>query len=267
MSIAVMTEVWKDAPVSGTELLMLLALADSCNDDRECWPSLRHLQHKVRVSRPQAQRLLKNLEQQSLIESVKKGGRGAKGRETNLYRLLSMTGITGDTSALGGTGITGDTTTGIVGDTLNRNSEPLSDPLAPSGAGGRKTPKKKTEPKPRPRNLIFDAVALGSFDLTDVSADKTVGARVGKLVAWLKQNRPDVTAERIAEFYAWYESKNESASAPRDAGKFGSWWLKFEAAGDDDPFAEMFAHMEIIGDAPEAVRQVARKVTPIGGSS
>lgn len=246
MSIAVMTEVWKDAPVSGTELLMLLALADSCNDDRECWPSLRHLQHKVRVSRPQAQRLLKNLEQQSLIESVKKGGKGAKGRETNLYRVLSMTGITGDTSALGGTGIAGDTTTGIVGDTLNRNSEPSSDPLAAGAAGGQKTPK-----KPRPRNLIFDAVALGSFDLTDVSEDKTAPARIGKIVSWLK-TQEGVTPERIAEFYSWYADENGDASAPRDTDKFKEWWLKFEGAADADSsgFDEMFAHVEIVGGAP-----------------
>lgn len=43
MSIRIMTEIWEYSPSSGTELLMMLAIADHANDDRECWPSIARL--------------------------------------------------------------------------------------------------------------------------------------------------------------------------------------------------------------------------------
>jgi hypothetical protein len=103
-------------------------------------------------------------------------------------------------------------------------------------------PKAKT---PRPANPVFDAVALGSWGLSNVNGDKTVGAMIGKIVKWLKEHDAEITAERITEFYEWYADENENTSAPRDVGKFGGWWLKFEAQADEqfggsDPFAKTF---------------------------
>lgn len=124
MSIAVMTEVWKDAPVSGTELLMLLALADSANDDRECWPSVRHLMHKVRLSEAQARRVLKSLERQGVIEIDIKKGKGATGRESNRYRICALTPLADDTSG------------GITDEPLNHHRETSieNSPKPPKGA-------------------------------------------------------------------------------------------------------------------------------------
>lgn len=109
-------------------------------------------------------------------------------------------------------------------------------------------PKKAREPNP-----IFDAVALGSFQLTHVNGDKTLGARIGKIVAWLK-DQEDVTAERVTQFYAWYGQQNQKASAPRDVGKFAEWWAKFAAQGGDSEFDaemdKMFETMDVVGGAP-----------------
>lgn len=135
-----MTEVWKDAPVSGTELLMLLALADSCNDDRECWPSVRHLMHKARLSEAQARRVLKSLERQGVIEIGIKQGKGVKGRESNRYRVCYLTPIADDTS----TPRADDTSTGIADDTLNHHYETSyrnNTPKPPKGAGKAAAPK------------------------------------------------------------------------------------------------------------------------------
>lgn len=88
MSIAAMTSVWKDAPASGTELLLLLAIADMANDDFECWPSIKHLAKKVRVTERQVKRLLDKLILNELIEKKIGSGKGKyKGWETNLYIL------------------------------------------------------------------------------------------------------------------------------------------------------------------------------------
>lgn len=51
MSIKIMTLVWDKSPLKGTELLILLALADMANDDGVCWPSYDTIAQRARVSR------------------------------------------------------------------------------------------------------------------------------------------------------------------------------------------------------------------------
>lgn len=86
MSIKVMSEVWEHAPFVGTELLILLALADMANDDRECWPGQRHVAHKGRITIQQATSVLKNLELQGVIEVIHRTVPG-RGNISNLYRI------------------------------------------------------------------------------------------------------------------------------------------------------------------------------------
>lgn len=86
MSIRVMTEVWEYATaLSGSELNMLLALADNANEEREAFPSIRHISHKVRLKDRQTRYMLSQLEQDGYIIKRINGGRGGKGRESNLY--------------------------------------------------------------------------------------------------------------------------------------------------------------------------------------
>jgi hypothetical protein len=75
MSIAVMTTVWADAPVSGNALLVLLALADWCNDDCECWPAYETLAKKARVSRSTVIRQVNDLERMGLLRINRNCGR------------------------------------------------------------------------------------------------------------------------------------------------------------------------------------------------
>jgi hypothetical protein len=201
MSIAVMTEVWKDAPVAGTELLMLLALADSCNDDRECWPSVRHLQHKVRVSEPQARKLLKSLERQGLIEIVTKGGKGTKGRESNLYKISPVTPIAHDTS------------TPIAHDTLNHHSESSLNTLASGEAGDDSKPKAKT---PRQPNPMYDAIK----DIWGYTAVMN-----GAMEKMLKG-----TATKPG----WKEYNLETPIAANDLRRWAQWYRQTVLKGDDN---------------------------------
>lgn len=54
--------VWADESIkSKSELLVLLAIADHCNDQGLCWPSIETLAKKSRISQRQTQRLLENL--------------------------------------------------------------------------------------------------------------------------------------------------------------------------------------------------------------
>lgn len=67
MSIKVMTDIWEHAPFVGTDLLVLLALADMANDDRECWPGLKNLAHKGRITTRQVSYVIENLVLQGII--------------------------------------------------------------------------------------------------------------------------------------------------------------------------------------------------------
>lgn len=81
MSIKIMTTVWDKADANGSELLMLLALADMANDTGICWPSIDHLAKKVRLDRRQAIRLLDKLESKGYISKKRRSN------QTTIYRV------------------------------------------------------------------------------------------------------------------------------------------------------------------------------------
>lgn len=260
MSIAIMTEVWKDAPVSGTELLMLLALADSANDDRECWPSVRHLCKKTRLSDPQVRKLLKSLVERKLISKAIQGGKGAKGRESNLYTIRAMTPIADDKGGKGSTPITDDSRTPIADDNLNHNSESsIKDSPAEAGDSNSEPAKPKTE---RPRNPMYDAIK----DVWGYTA-----ARNGQMAALLNGTSTKkgyceynldqpVTPEELRAWAAWYRKTalggDEKLNMVEELIKVQSSitrWQELTADGgaaEDDPFAKMFETAEVIGGKP-----------------
>lgn len=94
MSIKVMTLVWANAKVSGSELLILLAMADFSNDEGgDIFPSMQTLAAKSRLSEPQARRVVKNLVAAGYIEIVEQGGWDGKRNRSNAYRIsLEMIG-------------------------------------------------------------------------------------------------------------------------------------------------------------------------------
>lgn len=83
MSVRVSTWVWHETGASGSDLLVLLALADSANDDGQCWPGVDVLVEKTRMSRATVFRRLDALESAGLIERLRRGK-----RQTNVYRVV-----------------------------------------------------------------------------------------------------------------------------------------------------------------------------------
>lgn len=67
MSIRVMTAVWDNAGVQGSELLVLLALADWADDGGICWPAMSTLSQKARISERSAQRACRSLAEKGLL--------------------------------------------------------------------------------------------------------------------------------------------------------------------------------------------------------
>lgn len=87
MAIDVMTRVWKQSKQKGSELLLLLGIADHCDDDGVCWPSIKKLAEKSRMSERQTQR---NID--SLIENGELYVEKTVGRH-NCNKYFVMTGF------------------------------------------------------------------------------------------------------------------------------------------------------------------------------
>ena len=88
MSIKAMTWVWDNSTQKSTNLLMLLAIADFCNDEGICYPSVPRLAKKCRLQERGARKVIFKLQDVGEI-TVVVGGHGGKkkGRYTNLYYL------------------------------------------------------------------------------------------------------------------------------------------------------------------------------------
>lgn len=84
-----MSDVWAYADCSGSELLVLLALADFADDrGRNIYPSMQTLARKSRLSVKQARRVVQNLVKLNLIEIVEAGGWDRGRNRSNAYRIL-----------------------------------------------------------------------------------------------------------------------------------------------------------------------------------
>lgn len=85
MSISVMSEVWNKSQHSGSELLMLLAIADFSDDHGKAYPSVNTLSNKCRMSRRNAQYVINILKcSGELTVSINKG---PPPKFPNLYRI------------------------------------------------------------------------------------------------------------------------------------------------------------------------------------
>jgi helix-turn-helix protein len=81
MSISIMTLVWSESQHKGSELLLLLAIADNANDQGVAYPSLRTLAKKTRMSRRNVIFLIKKLAESGELRV----GIGTGPRRTNTY--------------------------------------------------------------------------------------------------------------------------------------------------------------------------------------
>lgn len=84
-----MSQVWEQASVGGSELLVLLALADYANDDgTSIYPSMPAIAEKSRLSVDQARRVIHKLTKQGVIELVEQGGWVNGRNRSNEYRIV-----------------------------------------------------------------------------------------------------------------------------------------------------------------------------------
>lgn len=100
MSLSVMNMVWENPPCGGSQLLVLLALADNADQDRRyAWPSVETLARKTNLSTRTVQRTLRELEGAKLVRTIRPGGRSGGEYKATVYEVLPRqndTHATGD---------------------------------------------------------------------------------------------------------------------------------------------------------------------------
>ena len=95
MSIKLMSHVWDAAQVSGSELLVLLALADFANDEGgSIYPSMATIAKKARLSDKQARRVVHKLIDDGILSLVEQGGwQGTRNRPNEYCINLDAIGV------------------------------------------------------------------------------------------------------------------------------------------------------------------------------
>lgn len=81
-----MSAVWEMDGIDGTECLVMLALADHADDEGRCYPSIRRLADRSKLSERGVQKVIGRLIEKGFVSVVQCGGR----RGANLY-IVSTT--------------------------------------------------------------------------------------------------------------------------------------------------------------------------------
>lgn len=92
MSAEATNWVWKHSEASGSDRLVLLALADFCNEKAECYASYGTLVKKTRLAEKTVYRALKSLQSAGEVEQLKQGDFGQAGRSASEWRLPKIQG-------------------------------------------------------------------------------------------------------------------------------------------------------------------------------
>jgi hypothetical protein len=213
MSIKIMTYVWKCSPVKGTELLMLLALADNANDDGVCYPSIGYLAHKARINERNAQKTIKSLAKKKLIKVERNAGKSTIHGYTNRYIVFYSDGVSPETPVSVETPleVSPETPDGVSPETPKPSIEPSVKPSTRARA--------KSKTQSIVRDGIYDAIIKG-WELGD-------DGLVPRIRTTLFEGYAPTDADWITRFVAWYKHKNNGLSLPIDDTKLKNWYGKF----------------------------------------
>ena len=121
-----MSAVWEHSQQEGNSLLLLLAIADACNDQGFCWPSIATIAHKIRRSPRSVQRLIAGITATGELQVDYSKGMTIKTpgglQRTNLFTVLVKGGDNIDATLIQG-GDNVDTTRPQGGDKSDQGGD------------------------------------------------------------------------------------------------------------------------------------------------
>ena len=189
MSIKIMTQVWETADSKGSELLLLLALADSANDQGVCWPSLPTLAKKTRMSRRYVIGLINSLVEKGWVKRIDTSGE--KYKNSTVYRITPVNPAA-PLPEIGG----------------EAGSTPEVNPSSPPSEAGSTPPVNPAAPNPlvNHQKTINEpsAAVVNIFKLYE----NTVGMLTPMMADELRQAEKDYPAEWLPEAFLKAEKAN-----------------------------------------------------------
>jgi hypothetical protein len=206
-----MARVWANPPVGGTELLVLIAMADYADEDRRyAWPSVPSLARKTAMSERSVQRILRKLTADGILRVIREGGRGARSNLSTIYEVLPEgpppdRGVTVDTGDTGGS-------RGVTPASPNPSREPSN----ASGGVGARASTLKVAGKP---------VVAAHWELT-VRILAELNTRLGRnLGALTGAGQPSESAKRIyGRVLAWPDLDLAAHLDIIDRTLASKWW-------------------------------------------
>lgn len=187
MSIKLMAQVWDEATrLDGSELIVMLCLADHANDDGVCWPSTQRIADRCRVTKRHAIRLLARLERGGYIRTHKENGKATR------YTL----NVTGDIAMSPVQNVTGD----IPAQTGDIQGIPTGDIQVQTGDIQGATGDIAMSPEPSIEPSLYDPPVLRTTIKTNGVADvfSCYETNIGPLTAYLSE----LIAQAVDDFGA-----------------------------------------------------------------
>lgn len=261
--------VWEHATQTGSERLALLALADKCNDEGECYPGVNRIANMVGVKHRRMQQILRKLETDGVLKIDYESGLKTKTGNTNRYTILPYV------ASLESDGVQSSTSPGVQSSTSELSVElsvkekdsaqPDGSADAASNDGGNSNitdlnelqhgetviepdelqptatlnaaetaPEDKSERKPNP---WYDAVA----DVFDLHGGRNylMGTLLGGFATrngHKDYNLPDplTEPEQILRFGRWWKADHEGLNMVQSPAKVQSEVMGWQAKGCPD---------------------------------
>jgi hypothetical protein len=250
MAIEIITEVWKHSKASGSDLLVLLAIADNANETtRTGFPGIKLLAQKSRISERNVQyciATLKDLGELEVIPNYNEAGR----QTSNIYRVTdpatwggakiapSPLHPQGEPSATGG--VQPEPPGGVqpVAPHINRHIEPSVEPSDLTSTAGQAPTEKngshqgkegfKLEPEePTLNQQTWEAYKTAYLHRyrTDPVRNVRTNAQIAQLTKRLGKEAPAVAAFYLTHNSGFYVSKcHQVGNLLADAEKLRTEW-------------------------------------------
>lgn len=194
MSVHVSSCVWKHAPAKGNVLLVLLALADTAQDDGTCWPGYEFIARKTRLSKRTVMRCVDRLEEDGVVVKV------VRPNTSNLYTIALCQGCQVDTP--GGDNLTRGGVTAVTSRGDSAVTQTVNEPSMNRAAKRRRKPEAPLDPDWRPNaNHIEQAAAKGldvrqefqAFSAHAAANDRRLRDWDAGFRMWLTKARPSAS--------------------------------------------------------------------------